>query len=239
MGHFIILFLGGVVGFLFGFAVSLPHLKKILRILQTPLYSRHTISNGKIVQISGKVCSELRSLSSPLTRTDCALWQVEVQKYISGDESGSWETIFKETSAHPFEVSNSSESLKVYPTDAELMLRTDFQKESGPLVGDFEPILQTAVDKLISSLTLRRDFTSPLKVFERTIKANETIFILGKIQEKSGVRYISSSKDGAPFLISDRNPYLLLGGLYLRVVVSISVLTALGVFLAQYVASEI
>ena len=34
MGHFIILFLGGALGFLCGFAVSLPPLKKIVRILR-------------------------------------------------------------------------------------------------------------------------------------------------------------------------------------------------------------
>ncbi len=239
MGHFIILFLGGALGFLCGFAVSLPPLKKIVRILRTPSYSNNTIPDGKIVEITGRVRSEFCNLHSPLARTDCALWQVEVQEYVSGGEAGSWETIFTETSVHPFDVYKGSTSLKVYPTDAELTLYTDFCKESGPLAGDFEPALQTAVDKLLSSLPFHRDFTRPLKVLERTVKADETIFILGRIKEQNGIRLISSSKDGFPFLISDRSQFILLSGLYLRIIVSIILLTALGVFLGRYVASQI
>jgi hypothetical protein len=234
MNNFITLFLGGLLGFIPGFALSIPDIKKLVRIHRTPAYSIDMIPDGKIVALTGKVLPESRSILSPLTQTTCVLWHAEVLESIHSGEVSRWETIFNETSIHPFDIQSNTGILKVYPENAEVILRKDFYE-----VGvTFKPALQAVIEKLQTPTRDPFEQTEPFQVHEQVVKAGETIYVLGRIKEKNGIQTISSSNDGSPFLISDRSQRALFGTFYWRVIARVFLLTSWGVLITLLVLSH-
>ena len=238
MGEFIVPLLGGFLGFLLGFAFSVPTIEKIVQTRRASANTTASNSDGKVMEITGKILSEARSLHSPLTRTACVLWHVEVLENKSSFENSRWITVFSETSAHPFDIDDGIGIVRVYPQSAELILRDDFYRESGPFATSFEPELKGAVEKLVPFSLNNIEHPIPLQLREQILKTDEMVSILGRIQEKDGGRVISASNDGSPFSISDGGRVTRLATLYWRLLSSIVLFTALGVFLARVVANS-
>lgn len=239
MDNIVILFLGGLAGLLFSFLESFPRIKRISQIHKTTSFSFDANPAENIGEVAGEVVSEGYHIHSPLSQTECVFWHAEVMELRSSGEDSYWEIILDETSVHPFDVldiENGTGIYKVYPNGAELLLHTDLFKESAIHV-TLEPNIMKAVEKLQIAPIGPNGLTKPLQIREQVIKADETVYIFGRIKEKSGTRVISSSQDGSPFLISDRSQRAVLASLYWRVIASVFIFTILGVLFAQLIAN--
>jgi len=233
-------FLGGLIGFLLSIFLSFSYLTRIVQIHRAASLPTGENPAENVMEVAGNIVSEGRIIHSPLTQTPCALWHAEVLELRSSGEDSYWATIFDETSVHPFDVmdlQNGTGVYTIYPSGAELLLRTDMFQQSAIHV-TLEPKIMKAVEKLPISPTGPFGLTKPLRLSEKIIKADEAVYILGKIKEEGGVRVILSSQDGSPFLISDQSQRATLAILYWRVIATAFLLTALGVFLAQFVVNN-
>lgn len=240
MNNNTILVLGGLVGFLLGVIQSFPNIKRIVQIHRTASFSLDASSEENVREITGRAASGSYNIHSPLTQTPCVFWHAQIQEQRSSGENSYWETIFDETSIHPFnitDVENGTGTYTIYPSNAELLLRVDTFQGSEENVS-LEPKIMKAIKQLPISPFGPLGLTKPLRMSEQMIKTDEMIYILGKLVDKGGVRVISSPQDGSPFLISDRSQHAVLAMLYWRVLVSAFLLACLGVFLAYFVIHQ-
>lgn len=237
MSHFGTLLFGGIFGLLIGCALSLSHIKKIVRIHRTPARSINTVLAGEQVQVTGKIMSELRSIRSPLTQTACVLWRAEVLRLVPSGESSAWESIFSETSVHPFDIQDGTGTMTIYPVDAELMLRTDSWYESG-MLSSFPPEVDEALARLQISTKVSWGRVEKIRAYEQLVKADEKIYVMGRIEDKNGTLIISS-KDDFPVLISEQSRSRQLFTLYLYTIVRITLPIPFAASIALLIASYI
>jgi hypothetical protein len=102
------------------------------RILEdTPLEPIRSIPMG-LVHVHGKTIGENR-LSSPLTRTPCYYYQVQVEKWVKKDKDREgWETVRTDREMSPFYMDDTTGKVQVDPTRAEFDVPKTFQAEIGP-----------------------------------------------------------------------------------------------------------
>jgi hypothetical protein len=238
MSQINILLLGGIFGLFLGCIFSRSHIKKIIRIHWTPSHSINTVPKGEQVQVTGRVRSELRSIRSPLTQTECVLWRAEVLRLVPSGETSAWESIFSETSVYPFEIEDGTGNIRIYPVDAELILRNDWYYESG-LFGSFPPEAEAALARLHIPPERRWRQTEKIRAYEQLVKVDEKIYVMGRIKEQNGTPIISSSKDDFPIMISERSRSVQLLTLYVytivRVALPIPFVAAIALLISSYV----
>jgi hypothetical protein len=102
------------------------------RILEdTPLEPIRSVPMG-LVHIHGKTMGENR-LSSPLTRTPCYYYKVQVEKWVKKDQDREgWETVRTDREMSPFYVDDTTGKVQVDPASAEFDVPKTFQAETGP-----------------------------------------------------------------------------------------------------------
>ena len=84
-----------------------------------------------LVELRGKT-QEVTRLKSPLTNSECVLYQYLVEEYRRSGKSGHWVTIASGNSFNcPFWLDDTTAKVLVFPQDAELILPVDYQFSTG------------------------------------------------------------------------------------------------------------
>lgn len=208
--------------------LSLPSLKKIIRIRRTPGGYISAFPYEGQVKVSGKTGPAVAK--SIITETDCAFWQVEIEERRGGKNSH-WVSLLKRTSPEPFEVLDESSRIVVQPEGAALVMRTDMQK-SGGIFSNLDQSMLDKIESLGVETTGTFGFMKTLRVSERFILSGEPVFVLGQIKIVDGRRQIVGSQED-PLIISDRVETELLRWLYGQVFIWL-VLIPLGVILVAW-----
>lgn len=126
VGFMTVFALVGLVLFILGFRAYREY-----RILEdTPIAPIRSIPMG-LVHIYGKTVGENR-LSSPLTRTPCYYYKVEVEKWVRKDKDHEgWETVRTDKDMSPFHMDDTTGKVQVDPAKAEFDVPKTFQAEIG------------------------------------------------------------------------------------------------------------
>ncbi len=205
----------GAVGGLLGLLVSHREIRKIIRLLRTSTSEIGMLPSEGQVEMVGSADGGTTTIS-PITKTTCALWQVEVLEKRSSGKSSHWVTIYKNTSTSPFDISDGTGKMRIYPSRyTELILRDDVRKSSGvfsSLDEETQAVLQIAGITTKGAL-----FNRALRVYERYIEPGESIYLLGTVYSKNGTRILD---DESPLIISDQSELRLLSRFIWRVVMN-------------------
>lgn len=201
-----------LIGFAFlaGLAAAYTRIRRIVRIQRTPTSPINALPYEGDVEVTGS--ASLPVTKSPITRTDCAYWQVEVKARRSTGRSSSWYTIFKKSSDEIFQVQDGTGFVSVLPAGADVLLNDDFQKTSGFLTSLDAETLQ-AVRGLGVETEGLWGMKKTLKVTEKVISNGDVVYVLGQVDSGGGMKIIKSF-DKSPLILSDRSEKKLLLGLY-------------------------
>ncbi len=209
-----------ILAFLVGLAISVPSLIKIIRILRTPTTWISALPPEGPVEVMGKVGD--KTILSPITKTACAAYMLEVQQYKRSRNSAGWRTISKTRSKEPFEIDDETGIVRIDPSNAELMVSGESFDDS--LDAEQKDALESRGIKTAGFL----GFEKKLRVIEHLVLPQQQIYAIGKIQPGLGKKLIAG--DGSvPLIISDRSERDVLLTLYKRVGLSLLIAVAVGV----------
>jgi hypothetical protein len=188
-----------------GCLISYTNIVDILLIYRTPRRAIHDLPQAGFVEFAGKVVKD--QITSPISETPCAFWQVEVKERRTSFKGGLfWESIYLNSSQESFEIRDKTGNIKISPLCSEIILENRLEDTSGA----FNEKLQTMLIKTRTSL----GFNKPFKVYERLIKADDQIYVLAEIPATDKGKPIERI---LPAIISDRNERELLNTFYWRV----------------------
>src|SRR5512146_3326142 len=88
-----------VLALLVGLSISIPSINKIIRLRRTPTTWISALPPEGPVEVMGKVGE--KTILSPITKTACAAYMLEVQQYKRSRNSAGWKTISKTRSKDP------------------------------------------------------------------------------------------------------------------------------------------
>jgi hypothetical protein len=217
----IILFIA--IGIFIGLILSYPEIQKIFSIYRTPIYQINKLpTEGRIIVFG---TAESKNTKSPIKHTNCSLWQVEVTELPYVNNNGVYKTLYSQISKEPFELSDKTGNIQIFPANAELILYDDVRK-AGNLLSPMPSRTKNAIEELgiptVNSLGVERQ----LQVYERFIKPGDVIYVLGEVGYENGSKVI---KSGDPFVISDRREYKVVEALFKHIAVK-ALVTAVFVF---------
>ncbi|SDQ27511.1 GIDE domain-containing protein [Natronobacterium texcoconense] len=81
-------------------------------------------ANGP-VELEGTATAVDGTISSPLTETECLVYEYEVEEYQSSGNNSSWTTVDEGTDVVPFRLEDDTASVRVEPEGADLALSTE------------------------------------------------------------------------------------------------------------------
>jgi hypothetical protein len=208
-----------VVGFLVlvGLAISYKTLLKIYRILSTPTCNINALPWTGTVEVVGQAGD--KTCQSPISMQACVLWQVEVQEKVQRGRNSRWVTVYQDCSKEPFEVSDETGKISIKPTGAEIVLHNDLKDSSG-LFSGLDPQSLTYVHKLGLETTNILGLRNTMRIYERYVSTQETIYIMGVISNADAQKTITSGI-GSSFIISDRSERGLLVKFFGRVALNV------------------
>jgi len=197
-----------VLAVLGGLLVSIPLIQKIINIRRTPTTWISALPDTGHVEVTGKVGQ--KSFPSPINKSPCVLWQVEVKEERKSNKGTSWHTVYKQGSGEPFDLSDDTGTVQVRPANADLILND--VSVSDRLDLDQKEKLEEFGIKLTGFLGSEKKF----RVYESLVAPEEQIYVVGGIQTRDGTK-LFAAREGAPLFISDRGESGLLGALYKKV----------------------
>ncbi len=209
-----------ILAFLVGLAISTSSLMKIFRILRTPTTWISALPPEGPVEVMGKVGE--KTLLSPITRTACAAYMLEVQEYRRSKNSAGWHTISKKRSQQPFEIDDETGTLQIDPSNAELMVSGEGFDDS------LDAEQRAALEGLGIKTTGFFGSDKKLRVIEHLVLPQQQIYAIGKLQPGIGNRLITGEAN-IPLVISDRSERDVLLTLYKRVGLNLLISVAVGV----------
>ncbi len=171
---------GGLYLFFVGFRM-LAH-KRLL--MATPTSKIRSAAMG-LVEVNGLAVGP-RTMPAPITGEPCFLYHTIAWQQRAGKEK-EWEKVADETLHVPFFVDDSTGKLLVEPLGADLDLHRDFREEYDKSF--FSSDLNSVPPRV--SVFLARHSVSPsrsLRVEERLIKPDDSLFIAGTLTENPGIR---------------------------------------------------
>jgi len=170
------------------------------------------------VLVSGKAYSQ--NTKSPLKRKSCSLWQVEIEgrQYYPQWRKYYWSTLYNQTSQEPFEIIDKTGKVRIIPANAQLILHDDFRKSSN-FLSPLPPHVKSAIEELGVMTIDAPGVERQLRVFERIVKPQDEIYIMGEVHFENGSKVIKYGKR-VPFTISDRGEDEVLGALFKQTIVN-------------------
>jgi hypothetical protein len=128
------------------------------------------------VEVVGRVRGE--TTTSPLRKSECIYWQLEVQEY-HGGRGGGWRSLHKKSSG-PFELNDMTGRINIQ--DAEF----DFVLDNELVITNLAEAEKTLLESLGIKAKGLLGFDKKLRIFERTLTSDEEILVLGRIQRIEG-----------------------------------------------------
>lgn len=184
---------------------------KIIRVLRTPTESIGALPTEGLIEVMGRAGG--MGIKSPITQSDCVMWQVDVEERRRSSKGGTyWTTIQRKLSGDAFEVHDETGKVQVFPdTRSILVLHTDaLETNTG---NDFDQQTQSALENLGVKTTGFLGFSRTLRVSERYVSKGDQVFINGSINYDNGVKTITG-KLGASLIISDQSEQEVLSTYY-------------------------
>jgi len=225
---------GGALGGFLGLLLSYRAIGKIFRMLRTSTGEIALLPAGEQVEIVGKADGET-ILQSPITKTPCVLWQVEVSERRSSGKSSHWVTVYNNTSTAPFDVYDGTGRMRVHPgPQMELLLRNDASRSSG-LFSSLDEQTQAALNEIGVNTKGFLNLNKNMRVQERYIEQGDQIYLLGKTSPQLGTRVMDAN---SPLIVSDQGELQLLGRFLWQVVATVLIGVVVGVALALFFASR-
>lgn len=226
-----------LVGLLVGLILSYSSIKKIIRIYRTPTEYVGALPLAGPVEVVGK--AKGNSAKSLLKRTSCSLWQVIIEERKTVFRRfwfhSEWVTIYNQISNEPFELSDETGSIWVFPAKAQLILY-DGLRRSNNYLHPLPRRIKNAIQDLGILATDMYGLERPLRVYERLIKPGDEVYVLGELKYEKGSKRIEDEAD-FPLLISDRSEKEVLRTLYGRIISNIVmtiIIEAIVVFISVY-----
>lgn len=195
---------------LLGLWISFPNIREILRIRRIPTHPIGALPEKGKVKVVGRAYGS--AATSPITRTECALWEVKVDaERSSGGGNPNWVRLYRGSSSEPFEISDDTGKITIQPAGASLLLWHDYEETSG-FSNPLDPDTQSALEKL--GLQGKGYFGGKrvLRVHERSITQDDRIYVVGELQPLDG-RVVIAGGAGSPLIISEFGEKDLLGKL--------------------------
>lgn len=221
---------GGALGGFLGLLLSYRALGKIFRMLRTSTGEIALLPAGEPAEIAGKADGET-ILASPITKTPCVLWQVEVSERRSSGKSSHWVTVYRNTSTAPFDVYDGTGRMRVQPgPQMELLLRNDTSQSSG-LFSSLDEQTQAALNEIGVNTKGFLNLNKNMRVQERYIEQGDQIYLLGKTSPQLGARVMDAN---SPLIVSDQGELQLLGRFLWQVVATVLIGVVVGVALALF-----
>ena len=87
---------------LVGLGRSYSTIKEIISISRTHKYRISALPSKGLIEVVGK--AEGRMIQSPITQTDCLLWEIYIRGLKQNIKESSWDTLYKESSKDPIVV---------------------------------------------------------------------------------------------------------------------------------------
>lgn len=134
-----------------------------------------------LVEVTGKV-KPTTSLKSPLTKTECVLYQYLIEEYRRSGKSGSWVKIASGNSFYcPFWLDDGTGKIMVFPQGAELILPVDYEFRTG--IGRALP--DNLVEFMEKNGISYKSWlgTRTLRFKEWFIRPNEESYVLGSAKK--------------------------------------------------------
>lgn len=172
-------FISGICSFFWGFS----RLRRRRLIENIPTSCVRGMAMG-LVEISGKA-KKATALKSPLTQTECVLFQYKVEEYRTSGKSGRWVTIASGNSFDcPFWIEDETGKVMIFPMGAEFIWPLDFQSRTGFGVEMPYTVTTFMVNKGINY----KNFLGarPLRFSEWFICEGETVYVLGSAKKREG-----------------------------------------------------
>ncbi len=207
---------------LVGLAISIPSIIKIIRIWRTPTTWISALPPEGPVEVMGKVGE--KTILSPVTKTACAAYMLEVQQYKRSRNSAGWRTISKTRSKEPFDIDDETGVVQIDPSGAELMVSGE----------SFDDTLDAEQKAALESLGIKTTgflgFEKTLRVIEHLVLPQQEIYVIGMLQPGFGKKRIAG-EGSIPLIISDSSERGVLLNLYKRVGLNLLIAVAVGVAL--------
>jgi hypothetical protein len=144
------------------------------------------------VEVIGRVKGE--PITSLLSNSECAYWQLEVKEHQSGGRGGGrWRTIYKNTSG-AFEVDDMTGKIQIQDEGADFVLNNE------TTLNHLDDQIKAKLENLGVKTRGFLGFNKKLRVHERLIDPGEEIIVLGKVLKSEG---LISGGSINPLLISN------------------------------------
>jgi hypothetical protein len=226
----LMMLLAGALGGLLGVAFSYGELGKIIRMIRTPTSEIGALPLDEQVEIVGKADSGA-TVSSPITKQTCVLWQVEVSEKRGSGKHSRWVKVYNNTSTNSFDVYDGTGNVQIYPNRlTEIILHDDVRKSSG-IFTSLDEQMEAAL-KDLGVETKGSLFNKTMRVHERYIEQGDQIYVLGRTFTKNGIRMMDG--ESSPLIVSDKSELQVLGKFFWRVVVNAIIGIVIGIALFFY-----
>jgi len=169
--------LGGLYLFFRGF----PLLARKRLLLNTPTSKIRSASLG-LVEVSGMATGPY-TLPAPISGVRCFLYHTTAWLQSDDGKTHEWKKVAEETFHVPFFLNDGTGQLLVDPRDAELDLHCDFRQTYSDTV--FSPHAPPQVSGFLARHGATE--TSKVRIEERCIKPNDTLFVVGTMAENPGI----------------------------------------------------
>lgn len=171
------------------------------------------------VELEGTATTVDRTLSAPITGTECLAYEYEVQEYKSSGKSSSWRTVDQGSAAVPFRLEDRTASVVVDAVGAEPVLSTDWRTKVQGGEPEPEPVAEflaahadldsqnRSVDIGITELATGND----RRYYERRLHPDEDAYVLGQttydVDARETMRDVSAVVQDGPetpaFVVAD------------------------------------
>lgn len=216
--------LGGVLGGFIGLLVSHREIRKIIRMARTSTGEIGSLPMDEQVEIVGNA-DGTSSIPSPITKTTCVLWQVEVKELRKSGKSSHWVTVYSNKSTTPFDVYDASGRVRVQPGSQTELLLQDDEKQSSSLFSALDEQTQAVLSELGINTKGLLNMNKRMQVYERYIEKGDQIYLLGKTVIQNGTKAMDGD---APLIVSDQSELRLLSRFIGQVVMSALIGTIIG-----------
>jgi hypothetical protein len=184
--------------------LSASTIMKIIQIRRTPTTWISALPSEGRVEVMG--LAGQKTLESPINKSPCVLWQLEVKEERKEKNRSSWSTVYKGSSVEPFEVYDETGKVQIKPTGADLMLAEDWSTYNP------DPKTMSILTGLGISTTNWLGFDKNFRISESLIAPDEQVYVIGEVQECDGCKSIA--RNSHTLVISDRSERDLLIALY-------------------------
>ncbi len=191
-----------------GMALSASSISALIRMRRRSTRWISALPTTGTVAVTGTVCET--TFLSPMTKTPCAVYKLEIQEYNKYRRGSGWATINHKDSTKPFEIEDGTGSVQVYPSGAELTFSyVNF-------VENLDAEQNAALDRLGIATSGFFNSNRNLRVTEYLIIPGQTIFVQGVVQQNDEKKSISNG-GGGDLVISDQGEEAVLKGLLSRI----------------------